>query len=96
LNWRVDIFTYRSDTFGMKVAVSIPDEIFQEAELLVRRSKLSRSKLYARALEQYVGQHDPDRITQAINDALDLIGPDDENEAFRKEAARRVLSRTEW
>jgi metal-responsive CopG/Arc/MetJ family transcriptional regulator len=80
----------------MKVAVSIPDETFQSAEAMVRRLQTSRSALYARALEQYVSQHDPDSITKAINDALDTIGPDDENEAFRKEAARRALSRSEW
>jgi metal-responsive CopG/Arc/MetJ family transcriptional regulator len=34
----------------MKVAVSIPDKIFEEAEQLVKKSKLSRSELYARAL----------------------------------------------
>jgi uncharacterized membrane-anchored protein YjiN (DUF445 family) len=79
----------------MKVAVSIPDKIFEEAEQLVKKSKLSRSELYARALKQYVGQHDPDQITQAMNDALDEIG-EEEDDMFRKEAARRVFSRVEW
>ena len=34
----------------MKVAVSIPDPIFAEAETLAKRFKTSRSKLYGRAL----------------------------------------------
>lgn len=78
----------------MKVAVSIPDAIFSEAELLVKRTRLSRSEVYARALQQYVGQHAPDRVTQSMNDALDSIGPDDD--LFRKKAAIRTLNRSEW
>jgi metal-responsive CopG/Arc/MetJ family transcriptional regulator len=34
----------------MKTAVSIPDRIFREAERHARRSKKSRSQLYAEAL----------------------------------------------
>ena len=48
----------------MKVAVSIPDPIFMEAEAVARRLKLSRSKVYARALGEFVANHAPDRTTE--------------------------------
>ena len=80
----------------MKVAVSIPNEIFEEAESLVKRSNLSRSQLYAKAVKQFIDRNDPDSITRAINDALDEIGEDDEFKLFSRAAARRVLKRTEW
>jgi metal-responsive CopG/Arc/MetJ family transcriptional regulator len=38
----------------MKTAVSIPDEIFASADRLAKRLQMSRSELYARAVELYV------------------------------------------
>ncbi|MEQ9238858.1 MAG: hypothetical protein RIG66_32775 [Coleofasciculus sp. E2-BRE-01] len=37
----------------MKTAVSIPDPIFEAAEAMSKRLGLSRSELYARALQAY-------------------------------------------
>ncbi len=39
---------------GMKTAISILDEIFKKAERLARRLGISRSQLYAHAVEDYV------------------------------------------
>ncbi len=78
----------------MKVAVSIPDGVFAEAEALVSRYKTSRSELYSRALHAFIGQHAPDRVTQAMNAAVDAVG--EEPDLFIKEAARRILAATEW
>jgi metal-responsive CopG/Arc/MetJ family transcriptional regulator len=78
----------------MKVAVSIPDPVFAEAELLAKRLNTSRSEIYARALDAFVGTHAPDRVTQAMNEVVDAVGgaPDE----FARAAARRVLDRVEW
>ncbi len=78
----------------MKVAVSIPDPVFSEAELLAERLNTSRSDIYARALAAFVGEHSPDRVTQAMNDVVDAVGA--EPEAFAKQAARGVFDRAEW
>ncbi len=51
----------------MKVAVSVPDSVFQAAERTARRLKVSRSRLYARALEAYVGSHGGKDITERLN-----------------------------
>ena len=77
----------------MKVAVSIPDPVFAEAELLAKRMNTSRSDIYARALHAFVGAHLPDRVTQAINESL---LPDEGLDAFGQAAARRVFDLTEW
>jgi predicted transcriptional regulator len=42
-------------TVGMKVAISVPDDTFEAAERMARRLRMSRSQLYARAVEAYVG-----------------------------------------
>jgi metal-responsive CopG/Arc/MetJ family transcriptional regulator len=41
----------------MKVAVSVPDRVFEEAEKVSRRLRVSRSRLYAQALEEFVQKH---------------------------------------
>ena len=51
----------------MKVAVSVPDPIFQAAERVSRRMRVSRSRLYAKAVEAYVKQHGDDDITEQLN-----------------------------
>lgn len=79
----------------MKVAVSIPDDVFAEAESLAQRLKTSRSELYSRALTEFVGHHAPERVTEQMNQVLSDIGETEPN-AFRAEAARRVFKRTEW
>lgn len=78
----------------MKVAVSIPDPVFAEAEALARRLKCSRSKLYARALGEYVSSHAPDGVTEAMNLAVDKAGS--ASDPFMQQAARRALAHTDW
>ena len=78
----------------MKVAVSIPDDVFAEADSLARRLKTTRSEIYARAVAAFVGEHDPDRITEAMNQVVDSVGGSAEE--FTTAAAHRVLDRTEW
>lgn len=78
----------------MKIAVSIPDEVFAEAEQLARRMKKSRSKLFSHALEEYVARYAPDQVTEAMNQVCDDVGS--ECDSFVSAASRRVLERVEW
>ncbi|KRT75858.1 MAG: hypothetical protein XU14_C0088G0006 [Armatimonadetes bacterium CSP1-3] len=78
----------------MKTAVSIPDEVFAEAERLARRMKRSRSEVYSRALAEYVARHAPDRVTEAMDRALDEIN--EPGDQFARAAAHRVLKRSAW
>ncbi len=78
----------------MKTAISIPDEVFTEAERLARRQRKSRSQLYSEAVAEYVARHDPDAITEAMDRVCEEVGPDPDPAV--SEAARRVLERSEW
>lgn len=78
----------------MKTAVSIPDEVFAEAEALAEQLKTSRSELYSRALREFAARHAPDRVTEALNEALAGIG--DIHDPFGRKAARHVFKRIEW
>ncbi len=78
----------------MKAAISIPDDLFKNADRLAGRMGTSRSRLYTRAIAEFVARHDADHITQAMNAVIDQVGGND-NE-FVKQAARRTLQGTEW
>lgn len=78
----------------MKAAVSIPDEIFEEADRLARELKTSRSQLYSRALKEFLARHAPDQVTEAMNRVCDEVG--EAPDPFRRRAARRVLEKVEW
>jgi len=81
-------------TKGMKTAVSIPDEIFQSAERLARRTRKSRSQLFSEAIREYVARHAAEEVTDSMNRVCDKVqNPKDE---FAASAARRILERNEW
>jgi metal-responsive CopG/Arc/MetJ family transcriptional regulator len=79
----------------MKTSVSIPDEVFEDAERLARRLKRSRSEVYSRALAEYVARHAPDEITERMNRVIDGIEESPQDD-FTSKAARRALKRVEW
>lgn len=78
----------------MKTAISIPDEIFRQAEKLARRLSKTRSAIYREAVTEYVSRHDADAVTEAMNRAVERAGGRDEE--FVKVASRRILGRTAW
>jgi antitoxin MazE6 len=81
-------------TDSMKIAVSIPDEIFAETEHLAKRLKASRSEIYSRALGEFLGRHAPDRVTEAMDKVVAELG--DAPDSFTRRAARHVLRKVEW
>ena len=52
----------------MKTAISIPDTIFRSAEEFARKSKVSRSELYTKALTEYLKKHREHDATKALNE----------------------------
>src|SRR5262249_3610190 len=78
----------------MKTAVSIPDDVFKDAESLAWRTKKSRSQLFSDAVREYVARHAPEAVTDAMNQVSAHIGK--RKDEFVSAAARRVLERSEW
>jgi hypothetical protein len=56
--------------------------------------KMSRSALYARAVEDFVRRYDPDDLTAEIDRVLANEPP--ERDAFVRAAATATLRRAEW
>ena len=51
----------------MKVAVSIPEDLFDSAESLGKRLRVSRSRLYATALAEFLAKHQGRKLTDRLN-----------------------------
>ena len=78
----------------MKVAVSIPDDVFADAEQIVRQMQTSRSDVYARALAAFVCLHDTDTVTSALNAVVDNV--DEVDDVLIKASADQLLKHSEW
>lgn len=70
--------------------MSLPDDLFAQAEQLAKRLKVSRSELYSHALREYVLLH----ATQPNGQAVARVGKQDR--AFVAKAARRAFERAKW
>lgn len=78
----------------MKTAVSLPDDVFEAAERVAKRRKISRSELYALALRRLVEQEDDAHVTEQLN----RVYADDPGalDPVLRALPARVLEREEW
>lgn len=83
---------YTGYTSAMKVAVSIPDELYGRADDLARRLGLNRSQLYARSVEKFLAAHDYDPVTAA----LDALAEGSSDGGAGVATARRLIERGQW
>jgi hypothetical protein len=81
-------------TIGMKTAVSVPDEVYQQIERLARRERRSRSEVYSTALKEYMARHAPDEVTEALDRVVRELGAD--VDPFTAAAGHAILEATEW
>ena len=51
----------------MKTAISIPDQLFNDAEITAKQLGLARSQLYVRAIKEFIEHHNKDQITEKLN-----------------------------
>jgi len=79
----------------MKTAISIPDTLFNEAEITAKQLGLARSQLYVKAIREFIEHHNKDKITQKLNalyshaentEALTEIGLDALREATKDDS----------
>lgn len=57
----------------MKTAISVPDEVFEEAERAAESRGWTRSRLYTRALSEYLERQSSDPVTAALNELADEL-----------------------
>jgi len=52
---------------AMKIAISVPDEVFKAGEQLAHQLGVSRSELYANALRAYLGSRGASAVTAGLD-----------------------------
>lgn len=78
----------------MKTAISLSDDLFKAAESLAGRLGMSRSRLYATALEDYIARHQARRVSERL-DAVYSAEQSSLDPSFN-DAQAKVLKRSEW
>jgi metal-responsive CopG/Arc/MetJ family transcriptional regulator len=78
----------------MKTAISLPNSLFEAADQLAKRRGVSRSELYATAIQEYLCTHRDEGITEA----LDRIYKEEDSTLDPALAALQiaVLPKDEW
>lgn len=81
-------------THTMKTAISIPDALFEAAEQFAHTNGLSRSELFARAVQLFLQTYH----YQGITDALNQVYADEPNslDPALALAQTRALPKEEW
>jgi hypothetical protein len=77
----------------MKTAVSLPDPIFEAAEQLARRMRLSRSELYAKAIATFVAEHRGRGVTALLNQVYGADGEGSDLDPIVGKLQRRSILR---
>lgn len=52
----------------MKIAISLPDTLYEDAEKTAKSMGIPRSQLYAKALEEFINRHKRESITEKYNE----------------------------
>lgn len=78
----------------MKTAISIPDPLFEAAEQYAQDKGLSRSELYAKAIQHYLNTFRYQGVTEALNS----VYTEEEStlDPGHIAAQRQILSKDEW
>lgn len=82
---------------NVKTAVSLPESLFEQAEALAGEMKVSRSRLMALALEEFIRRHTNRQLLEQINVAYSDF-PDQEEQAIlgsRSQLHRQIIE-GEW
>ena len=82
---------------AIKTAISIEKNLFDQAEIIARTMKVSRSKLFVIALQDFIEHQKNKEMLAQINAAYDEE-PDSTEQAIRKKVRRqhRRIVEGEW
>ena len=78
----------------MKTSISLRDDLFHAAERIAASLGLTRSEFYAKALREYVNQHDDNDVTEKLNEVY--AGVDSSVDDVLGTLQFRSLPREDW
>lgn len=82
---------------NVKTAISLPESLFEQAETVAGEMNVSRSRLMALALEEFICRHQNRQLLEKINAAYEEL-PDEQEQAFLRRISRNHLriAKDEW
>jgi hypothetical protein len=81
---------------GMKTAISIPDEIFEQAERLAKSRGWSRSELYASAVSAFVNSERFSGVREKLDSVYGDCADDSAVEPLLADAQARSIAKEKW
>ncbi len=72
----------------MKIAISIPDDLFSEVERVAKEKSASRSEVFAAAIRDFLEKHKSQMILDSLNAVYSVAETSDEYK-LRKQAKKR-------
>jgi metal-responsive CopG/Arc/MetJ family transcriptional regulator len=66
----------------IKTAISLQQALFEQIDTLAKEMKVSRSRFFALAAEEFIQRHQNQRLLEAINNAYDDL-PDAREQSLR-------------
>jgi metal-responsive CopG/Arc/MetJ family transcriptional regulator len=80
----------------MKTAISIPDEIFEQAERLAKSRGWSRSELYASAVSAFVNSERFSGVREKLDSVYGNCAGDSAVEPLLADAQERSIAKEKW
>ena len=82
---------------NIKTAVSLHEQLFRQAGAIARDLKLSRSRLFAIALEEFIRRHDSRELLDRINEVYSEKPAPEERKYLKKMRQRhRKMIDGQW
>jgi hypothetical protein len=78
----------------MKTAISVPNDVFELSERLAKKSKVSRSKIFAMGVKKLGEEYDEDDIIARINAVRDKV--DTSLDSAIRTYQSRMIERERW
>ena len=82
----------------VKTAISMPEGLFKELEAAAEEMQLSRSKVFALAVKEFLRERENRRMLEQLNRVYG-VEPDEEESNLAKAMKtrlRRLMAREEW
>lgn len=78
----------------MKTAISIPNNVFEQAESLARKLKISRSELFTEAVKVYLRENHTEDVTTKLNEVYENAASNLDESLLKAQTAK--LPKEKW
>lgn len=80
----------------MKTAISIPDNVYNDAEITAKQLGLARSQLYVLAIKEFIEHHNKENITEKLNLVFTRESNVDDLQYIGLESLRKATENDTW